>query len=132
MNWINSGSQSPPSTDVRSGIISGKPTEVVQVTAAGLFQEYDNNEVATDNRLRGKIIEVTGTVAAVNKNVWDLVYVNLATPNQFMSASMHVPQSEEQKTASLRKGQTVVFRCTKMKRWAGSPSGDDCVLIRSN
>jgi len=131
-NDQNTPSATTVTADVRSGIISGKPTEVVQVTAAGLFQEYDNNEVATDNRLRGKIVEVTGTVASINKDFLDHVYVNLATQNQFMSASMHVPQSEEQKMASLRKGQKVVFRCPKMQRWVGSPSGGDCVLMRSD
>ena len=88
------------STDARSGIVSGKQAEVVRVTAHELFQQYDENEVATDSRLKGKIVEVTGRVQAINKNVWDNVYVTLVTPNQFMSASMHVLKSEEQKIAA--------------------------------
>jgi hypothetical protein len=121
---------SPPTrstlTDVRSGTISGKPTAIVSVRAADLFREYADNEVATDNRLKGKIVEIIGTVESINKNAFDHIYVLLVTPNQFMSASIHVLQSEEQKMASLRKGQIVIFRCPKMQRWAGSPSGDDC------
>jgi hypothetical protein len=119
-------------TDVRNGIISGIPAEVVRVTANELFQQYDDNEVATDIRLKGKIVEVTGRVQSINKNFLDHVYVSLVTRNQFMSANMHVVKSEEQKMADLRKGQTVTFRCPTMKRWVGSPSGDDCVLLGLN
>ncbi|WP_144030654.1 OB-fold protein [Bradyrhizobium japonicum] len=126
------GSSTTTRTDIRTGIVSGSPTEVVRVTAVDLFRQYDDNEVATDNRLKGKIIEVSGRVQSINKDFLDHVYVTLATPNQFMSASMHVPKSEEPKMAELRKGQAVALRCLKMKRWVGSPSGDDCVLMGSD
>nr|WP_249810334.1 OB-fold putative lipoprotein [Bradyrhizobium sp. 157] len=66
-------------TDVRNGIISGSPAEVVRVTATELFREHDNNEVATDNRLKGKIVEVTGRVESINKNFLDDVYISLVT-----------------------------------------------------
>jgi hypothetical protein len=103
--------------------------EVISFTAKDLFDAYDSNEVATDISLKGKIVQVTGRVQSINKDVFDSIYVNLATPNQFMSAAMHVVKSEEAKMAALRKGQSVVFRCPKMQRWVGSPSGSDCVLV---
>jgi hypothetical protein len=112
-----------------AAVNSSKRAEVISFTATNLFEAYDNNEVSTDIELKGKIVEVTGRVQSVDKDVFDNIRVGLVTPNQFMSASMHVGESEEAKTAALQKGQFVVFRCLKMKRWVGSPSGDDCVLV---
>jgi hypothetical protein len=36
---------------------------------------------------------------------------------------------EESKIATLRRGQSVVFRCPKMVRWVGSPTGEECILM---
>jgi hypothetical protein len=113
-----------------TGAVSSiKPAEVISFTASDLFDAYDRNEVATDIALKGKIVEVTGRVQSINKDVFDSIYVSLVTRNQFMSTAMHVGKSEEAKMAALQKGQSVVFRCSKMQRWVGSPSGSDCVLV---
>ena len=101
-------------TAVSSNVPDAAPTEVFEVTAESLFNAYDNNEVATDIALKGKIVEVTGRVQSINKDFWDKMYVSLETRNQFMSASMHVISSQEAEIAALRKGQIVKFRCKKM------------------
>jgi len=98
-------------TDVRDAIISGQPAEIVRFSAVELFDAYDSNEVAADISLKGKIVEVTGRVESINKNVLDKIYVSLATKNRFMPANMHVVPSDEAQIAALRKGQIVVFRC---------------------
>jgi hypothetical protein len=118
-SWLghSSDTSSPTSpTNVRDGIVSGKPVEVVRVNADGLFGDYDSNEVATDIYLKGKIVEVTGRVQSINKDVFDKMYVSLATRNQFMPAQMHVISSQQAEIAALRKGQVAVFRCPQMKR----------------
>jgi hypothetical protein len=54
--------------------------------------------------------------------------VGLRTTNQFMPASMQVIAEQEARLAELQKGQYVTLHCPKMKRWAGTPYGDNCVL----
>jgi hypothetical protein len=103
--------------------------EIVSATAQELFDAYESNEVATDIRLKGKIIEISGRVQSVNKDVFDSMYVSLETRNQFMPANVHPTKQDETKIAGLRRGQNVVFRCQRIKRWVGSPSGDDCILL---
>jgi len=103
--------------------------QIVSATAQELFDAYESNEVATDIRLKGKIIEVSGRIQSINKNAFDSMYVSLETRNQFMSATVHPNKQDESKIAGLRRGQNVVFRCQRMTRWAGSPSGDDCALV---
>lgn len=122
------GEEKAPRPDIRDT----SATDVVSTTAQELFRMYDNNEVATDNFLKGKIVEVKGMVQSINKDFLDNMYVSLVTPNQFMSANMHVHKSEETTLMSMRKGQIVVFRCAKMTRFVGSPSGDDCVVMSIN
>jgi tRNA_anti-like len=102
---------------------------VITVSALSLFREYGRNEVATDMRLEGKIVEIQGMVTGINKDFWDSIYVTLRTPNEFMSASVRPIDSDVEKIARLRKGQAVTFRCAKMRRLAGSPSGSNCALM---
>jgi len=124
-----SRSQSNSVTDLRQGLVNGKRLEVITVSAMNLFREYERNEVAADLRLQGKIVEIQGTVTGINKDFWDSVYVTLRTPNEFMSADVRPINSDIEKIARLRKGQLVTFRCEKMMRFAGAPSGSKCVLV---
>jgi hypothetical protein len=129
-SWIGrSSSDSSSATNVRDGVVSGKSVEVVSVYADRLFDDYGRNEVATDLSLKGKIVEVKGHVKSIDKSLFDSMYVVLETGNQFDSAQMHVIPSQEDKIAALRKGQFVVFRCSKMTRILSSPVGNDCVLM---
>lgn len=41
--------------------------------AQDLFDAYDSNEVATDIRLKGKIIEISGRIQSINKNAFDSI-----------------------------------------------------------
>ncbi len=105
-----------------------KPAEVVKVTAVELFNAYEANEVATDERLKGKQVEVTGTVQSIDKDAFDNIVIRLRTPNEFMSAALEVVESEKGKAIALNKGAKVTIRCDRMMRIVGSPAGSDCVF----
>jgi hypothetical protein len=110
-------------TSTSSG--SQQPTETYRTTAGQLFDQYAANEVATDRALKGKIVEISGTVQDITKDVWGYLRVGLRTS---MPASMQVVAEQEARLAALQKGQYVTLRCPKMKRWVGTPYGDNCVL----
>jgi hypothetical protein len=123
-------SNTPPSGASRTSQTNPPPQkELLRASAQELFDAYESNEVATDLRLKSKIIEVSGRVQSINKNAFDSMYVSLETRNQFMPTNVNLNKQDESKIAGLRRGQSVVFRCQRFKRWVGSPSGDDCVLI---
>jgi hypothetical protein len=115
------------------GSMSQTPTppqkEIVRATAQELFDAYESNEVATDIRLKGKIIEISGSVQSIDKSVFDSMFVSLQTRNQFMPTKVQPNKQDESKIAGLRRGQQVVFQCQRIKRWVGSPMGEDCVLF---
>jgi len=134
--YLSNGGSTPTTTsstatqtNLRSGVLNGRQAEVVSLSVMQLADEYDRNEIATDLKYKGKIIEVSGTVDSITKDAWDKLRVGLETRNQFMHASMQVVREQEAKLANMRKGQRAAFRCQKMQRWGGSPYGDDCILM---
>jgi hypothetical protein len=137
VTWLIYGGTNDPNkqtanstaSDPRDKVRFAAPTEVLRFSAQEILNAYESNEVATDNRLKGHIIEISGVVQSIDKSVWDTMYVRLQTNNQFKSADMKMDAGEESKVATLRRGQSVVFRCQSMVRWVGSPTGHDCVLM---
>jgi hypothetical protein len=121
-------------TPAPSGVTNPQPyvppqKEIVTATAQELFDAYESNEVATDIRLKGKIIQISGRVQSIDKSVFDAMFVSLETRNQFMPTKVRPNKQDESKIAALRRGQNVVFRCQRIQRWVGSPMGEDCVLF---
>jgi hypothetical protein len=118
-----------PQTAAQSTAATAQPAESVSYTAQELFNAYEANEVATDLRVRGKVVYMSGTVQSSDIDAFDHIHVRLRTSNQFMSANATMQPRETGKVAALHNGQSVRVRCLKMKRWVGSPWGDDCTLV---
>lgn len=105
-----------------------KGKETFRTTAQQLFAAYESNEVATDEKMKGMQIEVSGSVQSIDKDFTDSIVLNLRTSNEFMPARMGLKDSEKKAAVELAKGQKVVVLCQRMTRLVGSPSGADCVL----
>ena len=58
----------------------------IAVKATDLVDEYHRNEVAADERYKGKLLTVVGQVAAIEKDAFDNIVVRLKTANPFMGA----------------------------------------------
>lgn len=103
--------------------------DVYTTTASALNRDYDRNEVATDLKIAGRVVEVSGRVQSIDKDFTDDVVLNLAAGNEFLPAGMTMEESETAKAAALSKGDQVTVRCKKMRRIMNTPSGDDCILM---
>lgn len=56
------------------------PTEVaVKITASELLANYQENEINADNNFKGKVLEVTGRIGNIGKDITDAPYVTLVT-----------------------------------------------------
>ncbi|EHU9132986.1 hypothetical protein KZW37_002823, partial [Escherichia coli] len=93
-----------------------------------LFKAYDENEVATDEKMKGKLISVKGVVQSIDKDFTDSIIISLRTDNEFMPARMEMEDSEKSAAIALKKGQQVTVICERMSRIVGAPSGRDCVF----
>lgn len=111
-----------------SGPTQGGATadSALQVSAYKLFSDYQRNEVAADNVYKGRSLAVSGVVSGINKDVFDKIYVELVTPNEFMNVQAHLGEGNESKAASLQVGETVTVVCTGAGMVIGSPMLDKC------
>lgn len=103
--------------------------EIYKTTARELYNSYEANEVATDDMLRGKIIEVSGRVESIEKDFADDIIVSLKINNEFAFARFNIDQSQKSVAAGLSKNQQVTIQCREMRRLLTFPSGTDCVIL---
>lgn len=67
------------------------------------FKAYEENEVATDENMKGKLISVNGVVQSIDKDFTDSIIIGLQTDNQFMPARMEMENSEKATAVALKK-----------------------------
>ena len=96
---------------------SGTPREVrpepsISVSAAELVNDYKANEVAADARYKGKVVEVSGAIDRIGKDLIDTMYVSLSSGRQFefRSVQCYFADSEEGKLSQLSNGQWITLK----------------------
>lgn len=102
--------------------------EARSITAQALFEDYQANEVAADNKYKGKWLLVSGTVSSIDKSAFGALIVRLQTGNEFMSAMAEMDKSEKERVAVLNKGDQVRVLCKGRGIVIGMPSLTDCVF----
>jgi len=103
--------------------------EIVKINAGQLFTAYEDNEVATDEGLKGKLVQVSGSVQAIDKDAFDNIVINFKTSNQFMPAHMKMEDSEKAAAMAIKKGSKATVLCEKMSRIVGTPYGNGCRFV---
>jgi hypothetical protein len=73
---------------------------------------YEENEVAADDEIGGRKVEVTGIVQDITKNFANDVIVRFESGNRFMPASLSMEDTEKSKASKLKKGQ-IAITCEK-------------------
>lgn len=91
--------------------ISGKSPDIT-ISAGELHAAYENNEVAADERFKGKIIQVSGIVDDIGKDIMDTIYVTLSAGGEysFSSVQCFFADSHTSDAASLSKGDYVTIK----------------------
>ena len=114
----------------QAGVAKSKATtsdeSVYRTTAKGLAELYKANEVAADDNIGGRKVEVTGTVQDITKNFANDVVLKLESGNRFMPVSLSMADSEMVQASKLKKGQKITVTCEKMQLFIGAPSGGNC------
>ena len=86
---------------------------IYRTKALALAELYKANEVAADDKIGGRKVEVTGTVQDITKNFTDDVVLKLESGNRFMPVSLSMSDSEKAKASKLEKGQKITVTCEK-------------------
>ncbi len=111
----NGGNEDPSS--VSSSVSSGEPAEeAIQISAVDLLAAYDENAVQADNDYKDKLLEVTGIVNSVDRDILNDVYVTINDGGEYSILSVQCyfeDEDEIAKTAELSAGDevTIVGTC---------------------
>tara|TARA_X000000368_G_C22798586_1_gene609207 strand:+ start:325 stop:726 length:402 start_codon:yes stop_codon:yes gene_type:complete len=85
--------------------INSETKPVLKVTSKTLYKEYNNNEIAADDKYKGKIIQVRGTIRDIGKDIMDEAYISLIGDDFFGDVQCFFP--DKSYLLNLKKGQRV-------------------------
>lgn len=101
----------------------------ISISAVDLHAAYHANEVAADERYKGKVLLIAGRISSINKDAFDNMVISLDTKQ--MLQEIHATMKDEAKAsvASLAKGQVVGLQCIGAGMVLGSPAVNDCTVL---
>ena len=82
-----------------------------EISARDLYSAFEQNEVAADNKYKGKKLAVTGVIEDIGNDILNDSYITLKTGNLIGDVQCYLDKKE---VAKLSKGQviTVIGKCT--------------------
>lgn len=85
-----------------------------QVRANRLYAEFEDNGLAAEQKYKGQIIDVTGKVENIDRDILDDIYVTLEGDEYFGSIQCYFGEQQLNDATSLKSGATVTIkgRCT--------------------
>jgi hypothetical protein len=108
--------------------LATKPESVIAVDAPELWRAYNANEVAADEKYKGKALLVAGEITSIDKDFLDNIVLRLKAPNEFMSTNAYMNEADKKFVVQLRKGHILKVRCTGGGMTLGSPVLRDCSI----
>lgn len=85
---------------------------VIEVAADELFKAYQANEVAADEKYKGKVLVVSGIIENIGKDIMDTPYVSLKAGGEYSFGGVQCMFADEAKgqLANLQKDQNVKIK----------------------
>lgn len=101
------------------------------VTPDQICREYEENEIASDKKYKGKLIRVTGFVDDVKKGLLDSLYVTFKRADEFaiVTVQCFFDDKYEDQLASLQKGSQISIQGTG-DGLMGMVHLVDCVVVQ--
>lgn len=98
--------------ETRSSPAAQPQPQAIVVPIKTLLNEYKDNEVRADAQFEGKLVQITGTVGEVKKDILGDIYVTLGTgaPFEIPVAQCFFDDKHTKQAAMLSKGTTVTIR----------------------
>lgn len=117
-------------TPRRQAVVHIPPVETIPISARALADWYQSNEIRSDANYRGKVLEVTGIVRSVAKDILNHPYVSLkGSESSFLGVKCIFFEERASDLASLRSGQEVVIKGVCLGKM-GVVVLDGCELMR--
>jgi hypothetical protein len=84
----------------------------VVVKATDLQADYQKNEVAADEKYKGKRVRVVGQLDAIEKDAFDDMIVRVKAPPSLLGVHATMRADQKSKVVALQKDQVVAVECT--------------------
>ena len=105
------------------------PDGYLDVGALRLWRDYEENEVAADNRYKGQRLRVTGTVVSIERDYDGRPVLHLFSGNPIFLTMATLNKADLPAAARLRKGTQVVVRCIGAGREMRMPQLERCLML---
>ena len=121
------------------GVVSGKvinvqvkdcslPSAKFTLTADELYNAYETNEVAADNKYKGEFVLISGTIEGMSKNLFGNSYIALETGKMSSNVKCFFEKGKESELAWLSKGERVRVMGVVSGKWASDVHVNDCTV----
>jgi hypothetical protein len=97
------GSSSEKKTEIEVANVAPQVT----IGARELFADYKANEIAADQKYKGRVLQVTGTVDSIAKDITSTMYVTLKGDQFIGSIQCFFDDAHANQLAGLQKGMKV-------------------------
>lgn len=102
--------------------------EAIKVTPSTLISEYEANGVAADAKYKDKLVEITGIVRSIDKDILDTPYIALETSEILSGVQCMFEKGDEAKLANVKKGQSITLQ-GNLSGKLGNVIVRDCVIV---
>lgn len=139
--YVIGNSASKPSDNIQS--TAGQPVKdqtekpkaveesVIKVTALQLYADYEANEVAADAKYKNKIVEVSGVINNIGKDIMDTPYVSLNSDPKttIFTVQCMFPKSGQEQLTALSKDSDIVLK-GKVSGKMGNIIINECSIVK--
>jgi hypothetical protein len=102
----------------------------VTATPEEVAKAYNENQLAADQKYKGKVVQMAGTVSNIATNFSDQPVVNLASGMFGADVACHLVPGDLAKAAELRKEQKITVKGVGEGMLFG-PSFDPCTIVET-
>jgi len=100
----------------------------LQITATEIWRDYDENELAANERYNHSNLVLGGVVGRVSQGLGGEVMVHLLSPDEIRTTAAILRPSETAAASRLRRGVRVTVVCQGSAKYAMTPMLRDCSL----
>jgi hypothetical protein len=102
--------------------------KATEVSAETLIADYAKNEVAGDQKYKGKKLKVTGEIKSITSGIGDEPVVHLGKAGELEFETVMVEDLDKASAAKLEKGKSITVVCKCDGEFIGSPVLKQCKM----
>jgi len=122
-------SQTP--TDTVNTPTKPQQREAIKVTAQQLVQEYEDNEVSADAKYEGNLVQVSGIVDSIGKDILDSPYITLKGKQYSINrVQCMFSKRDAAILATVSKDESITLEGTLTGYTILNPLIEDCHIVR--